>query len=75
MAIDWLCLGKFGADMTVTFGWKYLYTNLFGHFRFTILVLQDIVLDDLIMSMSTTLAIHITLYGLNITYISCNNVL
>lgn len=50
------------------FFWSYLHTYLFHHVCITILVIPKIVSNDLIRIFLTGLAIHISLYDLNMQY-------
>lgn len=72
--IDYVRTSKIAVDATASLQWSYPYTYLVCHIPFKIFILQRVVSKDFIMIINTRLVNYVTLYGLNIQYISCDYV-
>lgn len=61
--------------LPAVYGYWYSYTYVFGHPYFIMFILQEVKLNNLIKTISTTLRIYIATHGLNIEYVPCNYIL
>lgn len=73
--IDCASTGQMAVEKHVSSGCFYPYMHPFGHVFFTVIVLQNIVLNDVIMNVSTKVAIYITLHDIYTQHVSCVYVL